>query len=101
MKNANHFTYYDQCFESQCFKPIIGIFYNVLIEGKETPLQIEFTNETVHEEEDMMGFNCFECWDEEETRYVYYSDRYGNHYMKTKNIDDDVIEFTIKSITNV
>jgi hypothetical protein len=93
MKNQNPFTYYEQH-----FTPEIRVFYYVLIEGKETPLQIEFTDEVVRHDEEMMGYDCFECWDEQENRYVYYNDKLGNHFMKTKNVDEDIIEFTVETI---
>ena len=50
MKNQNPFTYYEQHFTRE-----IRVFYYVLTEGKETPLQIEFTDEVVRDDEEMMG----------------------------------------------
>jgi hypothetical protein len=59
MKNKNKIIYYDDKY----FKPVTGIFYDVFIKDKKLSLQIEFTNEPVYEEEEIIEFNSFECWE--------------------------------------
>ena len=81
------------------FSPVVGSNYFAYIEGDEDKkIRIEFTNECIGDDERMLGFEPHECWDEEETRYVYHIDEYGNHIMKTKTIDGDIIELIVKEI---
>jgi hypothetical protein len=88
---------------SKPFKPDIGVHYLVYIDGRKKPLRIEFTNEHIQDEERFLGWSSYECWDEEEIRYIYYCDEdyYSSHVMKTKTIDGDIIEFYIKNIKKI
>jgi len=95
MYAMNQSEYYAE----QYFTPVVGALYDVLcvIDGKKTVLQVEFTDEPVYEEA-MMGFDSFECWDTDENRYIYYCDKSGNHYMTTKNINEDTVQYKVVSI---
>jgi len=89
------------------FSPDTKCYYYVYIEEesegegeeeKTRKMRIEFTEESIHDDEGMLGCQGYECWDKEENRYVYYCDEYGSHTMKTKTIDGDVIELVVKEI---
>ena len=103
-KNSTPFSEFR--FKVEPFTPVVGIFYNACVkgdDGKEKKIRIEFTREPIRDDEEMLGFQAHECWDEEETRFVFYSDEYGSHTMRTKNIDDDddTIELFVEEITPV
>lgn len=93
MNNASPFSYYEQR-----FSPIVGIFYDVFLEGITNPLRVEFTNERIYNEEIIIGFDVYECWDDEETRYVYYCDEYGYRELRTETIDGTMIKLLVNEI---
>ena len=93
MKFVQPFTY------EATFTPEISAYYSVCVTGKEEPLRIEFTNESV--EEEMLGFESYECWDEEETKYTYYCNEFGYHVMKTTDTDGDITELFVEKITKI
>lgn len=93
MKFVQPFTY------EATFTPEISAYYSVCVTGKEQPLRIEFTNEPV--EEEMLGFESYECWDEEETKYAYYCNEFGFHVMKTTDQDGDITELFVEKIEKI
>ena len=83
------------------FTPSTKVFYLVQVEEKEEPIRIEFTNESIRDDEGRLGCDSYECWDEEETRYVFHIDEYGDKEMRTKTIDGDSIIFIVSEINKV
>lgn len=84
------------------FSPKTSVYYLAHIkddDGNDATMRIEFTNESIPDDERMLGCEAYECWDKEENRYIYHFDEYGNHTMKTKTIDGDSIEIYIESIS--
>ena len=62
---------------------------------------IQFSEENdIHPEEEFMGFDSYECW-EDDNRYVLYCDSKGYSCLKNTTIDGDIIQFDVENITKL
>ena len=81
------------------FTPIIGIVYSVFIQGKHDPLHINFTNKNVEISEIIDNMDCFECLDNNGNEYIYYCDAYGNHEIRTKKQNGNIVRFVVNKLS--
>jgi len=81
------------------FRPIIGIVYSVFIQGQHDPLYIIFSNKNVELSEIIDNMDCFECLDNNGTEYIYFCDKYGNHEIRTKKQNGNVVRYVVNKLS--
>lgn len=82
-------------------KPDSSFLYELIL-GNGKIMIIQFSEESeVYLEEEFMGFDSYECWDDDDTRYILYCDSRGYSSLKTTTIDGDIIHFEVENITKL